>query len=199
MGKRGVFSVLLFLLATVSIVGLAGAMAAREKALSDGVASAVDGKRLFYAARDIESSFWKSVKIGFSNCADKKEDFEDCVKSRYLAEWKRYAESYWLEDAKFSVFAGSLSGGAVSKSEAQWDSPLTITKVPIKAGKITAGYHLRAAITTFTGHNIFVGMDGRDAKTYAMLKNGEGYSCLYVPVAGDVLELGEEYSNLPLC
>lgn len=198
-GKKGVFSVLLFLLAAVSIAGLAGAMAAREKALSDGVASAVDGKRLFYAARDIESSFWKSVKIGILNCADKKEDFEECVKSRYLAEWKRYAESYWLEDAKFSVFAGSLSGGAVSMSQALWSSPLVITKVPVKTGKMTV-YLLRAAITTSTGYNgIFVGMDGRDAATYAMLKNGEGYSCLYVPVAGEVLDLGEEYSSLPVC
>lgn len=202
MGHRGVFSVLLFLLAAVSIVGLAGAMAAREKALSDGVASAVEGKRLFYAARDIESSFWKSVKIGFSNCADREvEDFESCVKSGYLADWKGYAESYWLKDATFSVFAGSLSDGVVvvSKSDAKWDSPLAITRVPIKAGKITA-YFLRAAITTSTGYNgIFVEIDGSDADTYALMKSGESYSCLYMPVAGEVIDLGEEYSSLPVC
>lgn len=200
MGHKGVFSVLLFLLAAVSIVGLAGAMAAREKALSNGVASAVEGKQLFYAARDIESSFWKSVKIGFSNCVDRKEDFEGCVKSNYLAEWKRYAENYWLEDAKFSVFADSLSDGAVSPSAAQWNSSLTITKVPIKAGKITIGYILRAAITTSTGYRgIFVGIDGSDADTYALIKSGESYSCVHAPVAGNVLELGEEYSSLPVC
>ncbi len=200
MGHRGVFSVLLFLLAAVSIAGLAGATAAREKALSDGVASAVEGKQLFYAARDIESSFWKSVKIGFSNCADRKEDFESCVKSNYLADWKKYAESYWLEDAKFSVFADSLSGSAVSKSDAKWDSSLTITKVPIKAGKITV-YILRAAITTSTGYSgIFVEIDGSDADTYALMKSGESYSCVhYVPVAGNVPDLGEEYSSLPVC
>lgn len=205
MGHRGVFSVLLFLLAAVSIAGLAGAMAAREKALSDGVASAVEGKRFFYAARDIESSFWKSVKIGFSNCADRKvEDFESCVKSDYLADWKGYAESYWLEDATFSVFAGSLSDGAVvvavvSKSDAKWDFPLAITRVPIKAGKITA-HILRAAITTSTGYNgIFVEIDGSDADTYALMKSGESYSCLYMPVAGEVIDLGEEYSSLPVC
>lgn len=203
MEKRGVFSVLLFLLATLSIVGLAGAMAVREKALSDGVAAAVDGKRLFYAARDLESSFWKSAKIGFSSCADKNEDFEDCVKSRYLAEWKRYAESYWLDDTKFSVFAGSLSGGGtVSRSWAQWDSPLAIIKVPIKAGKTIAVYHLRAAIITSTDYNgIFVKIDGREANTYALLKSGESYSCVYVPsaVAGAAFELGVEYSSLPIC
>lgn len=201
MRKKGVFSVLLFLLAAVSIVGLAGAMAAREKALSDAAASAVEGKRLFYAARDIESSFWKSVKIGFSNCADRKEDVEGCVKSNYLAYWKGYAESYWLKDAKFSVFAGSLSDGVVvSKSDAKWDSPLAITKVPIRAGKITVGYLLRAAITTSTGYNgIFVEIDGSDADTYALMKSGESYSCMYMPVAGKVIDLGEEYSSLPVC
>lgn len=223
MRKKGVFSVLLFLLAAVSIVGLAGAMAAREKALSDAAASAVEGKRLFYAARDIESSFWKSVKIGFSNCADRKEDFEGCVKSDYLADWKGYAESYWLKDAKFSVFAGSLSDGDVSEYKEvrlynlintemekvdgdsseyepdRWDSPLTMTKVPVTAGKITV-YILRAATTTSTGYNgIFVEIDGSDADTYALMKSGESYSCMYIPVAGEVIDLGEEYSSLPVC
>lgn len=201
-GRRGVFSVLLFLLATVSIAALAGAMAVREKTLSDATASAVEGKRLFYAARDIESSFWKSVKIGFSNCADRKEDFESCVKSGYLAEWKKYAENYWLDDgAKFDVFAGKLSGeGDVSEYPGlQWDSPLEITKVPIKVGKITVGHLLKAAITTFTGHDIFVRIDGRDADTYALMKSGESYSCIYVPAAGEVFELSEEYSSLPVC
>lgn len=197
-GKRGVFSVLMFLLAAVSIVGLAGAMVAGEKALSDATASAVEGKRLFYAARDIESSFWKSVKMGISNCA-KDGDAEGCVKSSYLAGWKKYAESYWLDDAEFSVFAGSLSGGgAVSKSEAQWDAPLAVTKVPVKAGRMTV-YLVRAAITTSTGYNgIFVRLDGRDADTYALMKNGESYSCIYVPAAGATLELSEEYSSLPI-
>lgn len=198
MKRRGVFSVLLFLLAAVSIAGLAGAMAHWEKALSDGVASAVEGKRLFYAARDIESSFWKSVKVGVSNCA-KTGDAEECVKSNYLAEWKRYAESYWLDDVKFSVFAGSSSGGAISKSQARWDSPLAIMRVPIRAGKVTV-YILRAAITTSIGYNgIFAEIVGRDAKTYALMKSGESYSCVYVPAAGATLELSEEYSSLPLC
>ncbi len=197
--KRGVFSVLLFFLAAVSIVGLAGAMAAREKALSDAAASAVEGKRLFYAARDIESSFWKSVKIGISNCA-KNGDAEGCVKSDYLAGWKSYAEDYWLDDTEFSVFSGTLSGGgAVSQSGAQWDAPLTITKVPVKAGS-SAVYLLRAAMTTSVGYNgIFVRIDGIDATTYSLMKSGESYSCVYVPVAGEVPDLGDEYSSLPTC
>lgn len=192
---RGIFAVLLLLLASVSIMGLASAFQILEKKTVEGIATAVEAKRLFYAARDIESSFWKSVRTGISNCA-KADDVETCVKTGYLQDWKRYAESYWL-DAKFLAYAGSLSGGWVAKSQAAWDSPLTIIKIPVNQNGVHA---IRATITTSTGYDgIFVEIDGRDARTYALMKSGESYSCLHVPVAGDALELGVEYSGLPAC
>lgn len=196
---RGVFAILLLLLASVSIIGLAGALQIREKKTVEGIATAVEAKRIFYAARDIESSFWKTVRIGVSNCA-KAGDVETCVKTGYLQEWKGYAEKYWLDYATFAAFAGSyFSGGGVTGSSAvaAWDSPLTITKIPVNQDNV---YAIRAAIGTSPDYNgIFVEIDGRDAKTYALMKSGESYSCLYVPVAGEVLELGGEYSGFPVC
>ncbi len=189
---RGVVALILFALLASLTFGIYSSIEARNGQMRDAIALAAEQKRTFYTAKDLEDTFWQTVRIAVRKTSDSCQKgctllLEETLK-RDLGNWQDFAEHY--PNQEVSVVSGWLDRATLElKSESPVEEfPMVVFEVPEEGFRIFTVY----VVETPEANGIFAKVNGNSTSTLALIPAGSSWSC-----AAPITQLPK--LDLPFC
>ena len=189
---RGMIAVSLLLVALIVVVGFIGTTASAEKRLRESLQESLQQERVFYAASDIESAFWKTVKAATHESAALGED-SFAFRQRlldYLSAWNYWASDNYEVDAKVEILTGisndanSLELSNSRKLELEYDNEMILSTrrdfdIPIATSgeTVKVAVYIISVTRTLTSSGIYARVSGESHSIMDSIPAGAQYVC----------------------
>lgn len=200
---RGVIAVSLLFIALLVLVGFIGTTVSVQKRLGESLKESLQQDRVFYAASDIESAFWKTMRAATHESATLG---EDSLQSRqrllgYLSGWTDWASNHYEADAGVKIVSGVWLGDESSLElsdsrdlDLESDNEMILSTrrdfdVPVSASgeTITVAVYFVSVTRTPDSSGIYVRVSGTNHRIMDSIPAGAHYACYTITDGAGVI------------